>query len=214
MKSATAAVVFIIALLAMGSLLNADLLLRRFPLITGFGTVHAPLILCLVLFAGGSWMLFLLVISVSQGILLGKLKGLSVALDEMDRELMRVKAAIFDGAVQTLRDVAGRLDHRLRELEPVLAVRRGESGSRPASANAVPPELATRLQDSPRGAGVLNARLSGKPGPRGMKSMWQERRENTFATDLTWQSPANEEADWGRSDKAEKGRIIDDREGR
>ncbi len=127
MKSATAAVVFVIALLAIGSLLNADLVLRRFPLVTGFGTVNAPLVLCLVLFAGGSWFLFLLVTSVSQGILLGKLEGLSVALDDKDRELMRVKAAFFDEAVQTLRNVAGRLDHRLRDLEPLPAGRRGES---------------------------------------------------------------------------------------
>lgn len=194
MKFATAAAVFVIALLAIGSLLNADLVLRRFPLDTGFGTVNAPLILGLVLFAGGSWILFLLVTSVSQGILLRKLECLSVASDEKDRELMRVKAAFFDEAVQTLRNVAGRLDHRLRELEPVLAVRRGESGSRPASANAVPPELAARLQNGPRGAGVLNARLPGRPGPGGMKSVWQERRENTFATGLTWQRPANEDA--------------------
>jgi hypothetical protein len=109
------------------SLLNAELVLRRFPLVTGFGTVNAPLILCLVLFAGGSWILFLLVTSVSQGILLGKLEGLSVALDEKDRELVRVKAAFLDEAVQTLRNVAGRLDHRLRDLEPLLAGRLGES---------------------------------------------------------------------------------------
>ena len=71
--------------------------------------------------------MFLLVTWVSQGILLGKLEGLSVALDEKDRELMRVKAAFFDDAVQALRNVAGRLDHRLRDLEPLLAGRRGES---------------------------------------------------------------------------------------
>jgi hypothetical protein len=58
---------------------------------------------------------------------LGKLEGLSVALDEKDGEMMRVQAAFFNEAVQTLRNVAGRLDHRLRDLEPLLAERLGES---------------------------------------------------------------------------------------
>jgi hypothetical protein len=194
MKTATAAAVFVMALLAAGFLLNADLLLRRFPLNTGFGTVSAPLILCLVLFAGGSWMLFLLVTSVRHGILVRNLEGLSVASDEKDRELMRVKAACLDEAVQSLRHAAGRLDHRLWELEPVLAVRRGDAGSGPASANAVPPDLAAPLQDRPGGAGVLKARLPGKPGPGGMKSVWQQRREQTGATGLTWPRSADEEA--------------------
>ena len=124
---ATAVVLSVITLLGIGSVLNADLVLRRFPTVTGFGTVGAPLILCLVLFAAGSWVLFLLATSVSQWLLLRRLESLSVALDEKDRELMRVKAAFFDEAVQTLRNVAGRLDQRLRDLEPPLAGRRGES---------------------------------------------------------------------------------------
>jgi len=41
--------------------------------------------------------------------------------------MMRVQAAFFNEAVQTLRNVAGRLDHRLRDLEPLLAERLGES---------------------------------------------------------------------------------------
>ncbi len=126
MKLAAALVFSVTALLGVGSVFNADLVLRRFPVVTGFGTVSAPLILCLVLFAAGSWVLFLLATSVSHGILLRKLENLSVALDDKDRELMRTKAAFFDESVETLRNVAGRLDQRLRELEPLLPGRRGE----------------------------------------------------------------------------------------
>ncbi len=133
MKVATAAVLFVLALVGAGSALNAELVLRRFPVVTGFGTVNAPLILLLVLFGAGSWVLFLVAASVSQGILLGKVSSLSVALDEKDRELMRMKAAFFDESVQTLRNVAGRLDMRLRELEPLLAGRRADPVPHPSS---------------------------------------------------------------------------------
>ena len=130
MKLATAVVLCVIALLGIGSAFNADLVLRRFPVVTGFGTISAPLILCLVLFAAGSWVLFFLATSVSHGILLRKLAILSVALDDKDRELLRTKAACFDESVETLRSLAGRLDQRLRELEPLLAGRKAEPVAR------------------------------------------------------------------------------------
>ncbi len=130
MKVATAVVLFVLTLAGVGSGLNADLVMRRFPVVTGFGTVNVPLILCLVLFAAGSWVLFLFATSVSQGLLLRKLQGLTVALDDKDRELMRTKAAFFDESVETLRSAAGRLDQRLRELEPLLAARRAETAPR------------------------------------------------------------------------------------
>ncbi len=130
MKVATAVVLFVLTLVGVGSALNADLVLRRFPVVTGFGTVNAPLILFLVLFGAGSWVLFLLATSVSQGLLLRKLQGLTVALDDKDRELMRTKAAFFDESVETLRSAAGRLDQRLRELEPLLAGRRADPAPR------------------------------------------------------------------------------------
>jgi len=126
MKAATVVVLSVIAVLGVGSALNADLVLRRFPLETGFRMVSVPAILCLVLFAAGSWVLFLLATSVSHAMLLRKLENLSVALDDKDRELMRAKAACFDESVETLRNVAGRLNQRLGELEPLLAWRRGE----------------------------------------------------------------------------------------
>lgn len=126
MKAATAVVLSVIAVLGIGSALNTDLVLRRFPVETGFRTVSAPAILCLVLFAAGSWVLFLLATSVSHAMLLRKLEHLPVALDDKDRELMRAKATCFDESVETLRNVAGRLNQRLGELEPLLGGRRGE----------------------------------------------------------------------------------------
>jgi hypothetical protein len=126
MKLATAIVVSVITLLGLGSALNGELVFRRFPVVTGFTTVSLPVILCLVLFAAGSWLLFLLATAMSQGLLLRKVEDLSAGLDEKDRQLMRSKAAYFDESVQTLRNVAGRLDQRLRELEPLLAGRKGE----------------------------------------------------------------------------------------
>jgi hypothetical protein len=126
MNLATAVALVCIIFLGLGTTLNPDLVATRFPVATGYGTAHAPVILILVLFAAGSWFLFLLITSVSQGILLRKIEQLSAALADKEREVLRVKAGFFDESVETLQAVAGRLDRRLRELEPVLAGRRGE----------------------------------------------------------------------------------------
>ncbi len=126
MNLATAVALACIILLGIGTTLNPDLVSTRFPVATGYGTVDAPVILILVLFAAGSWFLFLLVTSVSQGILLRKIERLSAALANKDRELLHLKASFFDESAETMQDVAVRLDHRLRELEPLLAGRRGQ----------------------------------------------------------------------------------------
>jgi len=126
MKLATAIALVIVALLGIGVALNTDLVLRRFPLDAGFRTVSLPVILCLVLFAAGSWILFLVAASTSQGYLLRKVEDLSLSLDKKERELMEVKAASFDDAVETLRKVAVRLDQRLRDLDTILIARAGE----------------------------------------------------------------------------------------
>ncbi len=126
MNLATAVALFCITLLGIGTSLNPDLVSTRFALATGYGTMNAPVILILVLFAAGSWFLFLLVTSVSQGILLRKIERLSAALDDKECELLKVKANSFDDSVETLHNAAVRLDRRLRELEPVLGGRKGE----------------------------------------------------------------------------------------
>ncbi len=126
MNLATAVVFLCVTLLGVGATLNADLVSARFPLAIGYSTVSAPVILILVLFAAGSWFLLLLVTSVSQGSLLRQIEGLSAALADKGRELLKLKATFFDESAETLQNVAVRLDHRLRELEPLLAGRRGE----------------------------------------------------------------------------------------
>ena len=131
MKLATAIALVFIALLGIGAVLNTGLVVRRFGVDTGFTTVSVPLILCLVLFAAGSWILFLVATSTSQGYLLRKVEDLSIALDEKERELLEVKAASFDETVETLRNVTVRLDQRLRELETILAAHAGESVRHP-----------------------------------------------------------------------------------
>ncbi len=132
MKLATAIALVFIALLGIGAALNAGLVWRHFAVDAGFGTVSIPVILCLVLFAAGSWILFLVAASTSQGYLLRKVEGLSIALDEKEREILEVKAASFDEAVGSLRNVTMRLDQRLRELETVLAAHAGEPVRHPA----------------------------------------------------------------------------------
>ncbi|HEY7675782.1 MAG TPA: hypothetical protein VIG69_01830 [Candidatus Methylomirabilis sp.] len=126
MNLATAVALLCIILLGLGTSLNPDLVATRFPVATGYGTVEAPVILILVLFAAGSWFLFLLATSVAQGILLRKIERLSAAVAEKDREVLRLKAGFFDESAETLQHIAVRLDRRLRELEPLLAGRRGE----------------------------------------------------------------------------------------
>lgn len=126
MKLATAIALVFIAFLGIGAVLNTGLVVRRFAVDTGFTTVSVPLILCLILFAAGSWILFLVATSTSQGYLLRKVEDLSIALDEKERELLEVKAASFDETVETLRNVTVRLDQRLRELETILAAHAGE----------------------------------------------------------------------------------------
>ncbi len=126
MNIVTAVALFLIVLLGIGTTLNADLLATLFPVATGFGTVKVPAILILVIFAAGSWFLFLLLTSLVQDMLLRKIERLSIALAEKDRELLRVKATAFDESVETLQSVAVRLDRRLRDLEPMLPGRRGE----------------------------------------------------------------------------------------
>ncbi len=91
------------------------------------------MILCLVLFAAGSWILFLVAASTSQGYLLRKVEDLSIDLDEKEGELLRVKAASFDETVETLRNITMRLDQRLHELEVMLAQRPDEPIRHPAS---------------------------------------------------------------------------------
>jgi hypothetical protein len=132
MKLATAIALVLIALLGIGAFFNSDLVLRRFPVGIGYRTVSVPVILCLVLFAAGSWVLFLVAASTSQGYLLRKVEDLSVTLDERERELLQVKAASFEEAAETLRNVTVRLDQRLRDLEKMLAARPEEPVRRPA----------------------------------------------------------------------------------
>jgi hypothetical protein len=126
MNLVTSVALFSILLLGLGTSLNADLVAARFPVATAYGTVDAPVILILVLFAAGSWFLFLFATSVAQGILLRKIERLSAALAEKDREVLRLKAGFLDEPAETLQHIAVRLDRRLRELEPLLAGRRGE----------------------------------------------------------------------------------------
>ncbi|HXZ43460.1 MAG TPA: hypothetical protein VEH53_01435 [archaeon] len=133
MKLATAIALLLISLLGVGAVLNTDLVLRRFPVDAGFAAVSVPVILCLVLFAAGSWILFLVAASTSQGYLLRKVEDLSIDLDEKERELLGVKAASFEETVETLRNITMRLDQRLHELEVMLAQRPGEPIRHPAS---------------------------------------------------------------------------------
>lgn len=126
MNLATAIALLCITVLGIGATLNPDLVSTRFPVATGYGTVSAPVILILVLFAAGSWFLFLLVTSVSQGILVRKIERLSAGLADKERELLKLKATFFDESAETLQSVAVRLDRRLRDVEPLLAGRRGE----------------------------------------------------------------------------------------
>ncbi len=121
MKLATTISLCLIAFLVLGSALNADLVRKPFPVNTGFDAVEFPVILILVLFAAGSWLLFLLITSVSQGVLLQKIQELSVALDEKDRELFRVKATFFDETLEPLNGVPSCLDRRQRNSESRLA---------------------------------------------------------------------------------------------
>jgi hypothetical protein len=121
MRFVTVVVLCAITLLTIGSVLNAELVMLPVSTNTGFATVSVPLILYVVLFAAVSWVLFLAATVVSQGLLLRKVESLSVALQEKDREVQRIKAAFFDESVETLRTVAGRLEQRLRELEPLSA---------------------------------------------------------------------------------------------
>ena len=121
MKLATAIAIVIIALLGFGAYLNSGLVMRRFPVDIGVQTVSVPVILGLVLFAVGSWILFLVSASTSQAYLLRKVEELSIELDERERELHQVKAASFDETIETLRNVTVRLDQRLREIEGMLA---------------------------------------------------------------------------------------------
>ncbi len=132
MKLATAIALVFIALLGVGAVFNADLVWRRFAVDAGFRTVSVPVVLCLVLFAAGSWILFLVAASTSQGYLLRKVEDLSIALDEKERDLLEVKAASFDETVETLRNVTLRLDQRARELETMVASRAGEPVRHPA----------------------------------------------------------------------------------
>jgi hypothetical protein len=132
MNLATAVALVCIIVLGLGTTLNPDLVATRFPVATAYGTVDAPVILILVLFAAGSWFLFLLVTSVSQGILLRKIEQLSAALAAKDREVLRLKAGFFDESAETLHDITAGLDRRLRELEPLLAGRRGEPAAHTA----------------------------------------------------------------------------------
>ena len=126
MNVATAVALLCIIVLGIGTTLNADLVSTRFPVATGYATVNAPVILILVLFAAGSWFLFLLVTSVTQGTLLRKIERLSAALADKEHELLRLKATFFDESSETLQSVAVRLDRRLRDLEPLMAGRRTE----------------------------------------------------------------------------------------
>ncbi len=132
MKLATAIALLFIALLGVGAVLNTDLVLRRFPVDAGFAGASVPVILCLVLFAAGSWILFLVAASTSQGYLLRKVEDLSIDLDEKERELLRLKAASFDETVETLRNITMRLDQRLHELDVMLAQRPREPIRHPA----------------------------------------------------------------------------------
>jgi len=131
MNLATAIALCLFAVLGIGISLNADLVSTRFSVATGFGTVNAPVILLLVLLAAGSWFLFLVATAVSQQFLLLRIERLGAALADKERELLRVKATFFDESVDTLQNVAVRLDRRVRELEPVLATRKPEPASQP-----------------------------------------------------------------------------------
>ncbi len=133
MNLATVVALCIFALLGIGTALNPDLVATRFPVATGFGTVSPPVILMLVLIAAGSWFLFLLITSVSQGFLLQKIERLTAAIAEKERELLKLKATYFDESMETLQSAAVRLDRRLRDLDPLLAPRRGEPHPQPAS---------------------------------------------------------------------------------
>ena len=133
MKFATGIGIILIALLGFGAYLNSGLVTRRFPVDIGFQTVSVPVILGLVLFAVGSWILFLVSASTSQGYLVRKVEELSIDLDDRERELHQVKAASFDEAVETLRNVTVRLDQRLGELETMLVKRPSEPAHRSPS---------------------------------------------------------------------------------
>ena len=112
--------------LGIGTTLNADLVSTRYEIATGFGTVTAPVILILVLFTAGSWFLFFLVTSFSQGFLLRKVEHVSTAFAAKDRELQTMKAALFEESAETLRRIAVRLNPRLYEPGPLLAGRKAE----------------------------------------------------------------------------------------
>jgi hypothetical protein len=130
---ATVVALCVFAFLGIGTALNPDLVSTRFSLATGFGMVEAPVILLLVLFTAGSWFLFLVINSVSQDPLLRKIERLSGSVAEKERELLKMKASFFDESVETLQGAALRLDRRLRELEPVLNLRRAESFASPGA---------------------------------------------------------------------------------
>jgi hypothetical protein len=133
MNLVTALAICLMLLMGLGTILNADLVATTFPVATGFGTLTAPAILILVIFAAGSWFLFLLLTSVSQDILLRRIERLSGALAEKERELLHLKATLFDESMETLQSVAVRLDRRLRDLEPLLAGRKGDHTATPAA---------------------------------------------------------------------------------
>jgi len=138
MNLVTSVALCFIILLGLGTSLNADLVAARFPVATPYGTVEAPVILILVLFAAGSWFLFLFATSVAQGILLRKIERLSAALAEKDREVLRLKAGFFVESAENLQHLAVRLERRLRELEPLPAGRRGEPPVRAAGLEGRP----------------------------------------------------------------------------
>lgn len=138
MNLATAIALCLFAILGIGTTLNADLVATRFPVATGFGQVDAPVILILVLLAAGSWFLFLVATAVSQRFLLQRIERLGAALADKERELLRVKATFFDESVDTLQNVAVRLDRRVREMEPLLAGRTPEPAAQaPAGSGEV-----------------------------------------------------------------------------
>lgn len=123
------ALAFII-ILGIGITLNPDLVLTPFPVATGLGAAHVPVILILTLFVAASWVLFLLVASIDQRLLLRRIERLSATLAGKEREVLRAKAASLGGSVEALQGVARRLDAHLRGLEATSGAR-GREGRLP-----------------------------------------------------------------------------------
>ena len=158
----------VVLFLGVGSALNPDLVLTRFGLATGYGTVQVPVILVLVLFAAGSWIVFVVLWEVSQRVLLHRLERQAAALGQKDRDLLRMRAARSDGSMEAFQNTVQLLDRRVRELDALLSGLRGLGPDRvggPPGSPAVPPRGATTpsagketcMTPDPRGAAPARA---------------------------------------------------------